>query len=308
MISRRTFIATASAVLATGLSAEAQDGNKPVRTVGFLGVVACGSARLADHPSPRARAFTNALKESGYVEGQNLAIDCRNTEGRSDLIARFAQELAAKKVDAIVAYTTPLAQAALRATREIPIVFVTVTDPVRAGLVASLRNPGGNVTGIAAELQELSGKLLQMVRETKPGISRVSVFYNVTNDGKLAEFSELKSAAARLAVTLDPMPFRNDVELDAVLRKLKSERPQAVVGLMDALTAQHNEKIAVALLDARCPSFFDNAGVVEAGGLMSYAPKTRSTLLEPVASSRRFSMAQGQAICRSSSRRHSNWP
>ena len=188
-------------------------------------------------------------------------------------MARFAEDLAAKRVDAIVAYTTPLAQAALRATRDIPIVCLTVTDPVRAGLIARLRKPGGNVTGIAAELQELSRKLLQLVRETKPAISRVSVLYNITNDGKVAEFSELKSAAARLALTIDPIPFRSDVELDAVLRKLPSERPQAVVGLMDAVTAQHNKKIGAALLDARCPSFFDNAGVVEVGGLMSYAPK-----------------------------------
>jgi putative ABC transport system substrate-binding protein len=249
--------------------AEAQPtGN--VHTIGFLG------------PPPSAgglvQAFQQGLRELGYVEGQNIRIEYRYTDvalrGHPELFPRLAAELVQLKPDVLVVSVTDAALAAKNATRTIPIVMVSVPDPVAAGLVASLARPGGNITGLSRETRDLVGKDLQLLKEVLPGTVRVGVLGNLTEPLNAAMVSDAKEAAKLLGVQLKIVEAGGPAQLEGAFSALHIERVGAVLVLGGAGFYLDRTRIADLALRNRLPSMFQNREFVEAGGLLSYAPST----------------------------------
>ena len=174
--------------------------------------------------------FLQGLRDHGFVEGQSVIIERRYSEGREDRHTAFAAEFVQMKVDLIVANSSAAAHAAKHATSTIPIVVLGVADPERQGLVTSLAHPGGNLTGISSQLgAELSGKLLQLLKESLPRLSKVAILWNPDNQGSAATFREGDVPAARaLGVTLVSLEVRGPADLDSALKTIASERPDAL--------------------------------------------------------------------------------
>ena len=209
-------ILVAMMLLAVGVTAQAQQPKK-VSRLGYLSPVDAAT------DSPRAEGIRLALRELGYIEGQNIAIEYRYAEGKVDRAPELAAELVRLKVDIIVvASGDPWIRAAKNATKTIPIVMVGVgSDPVRAGFVESLARPGGNVTGLTALTRELGGKRLELLKEAVPKLSRVAVLYDPANLSSLHEVKELLPADARaLKLTIQPWQIRAVDDFDKVFAAL----------------------------------------------------------------------------------------
>jgi putative ABC transport system substrate-binding protein len=187
-IGRRKFLATlGGAAAAWPLAARAQQPSK-LPTIGFLGAT-------PSIESQRVAAFVHRLRELGWIDGRNLAIEYRWAEGRNERYAENAAELVRLKVDVIVTVATPPTVAAKQVTSVIPIVFAAANDPVGSGLVASLARPGGNVTGLSNQVSETGGKKLELLREVVPGLHRFAILANVSNPGVLLDMNEAQAAA-----------------------------------------------------------------------------------------------------------------
>src|SRR5262249_10150877 len=225
--------------------------------------------------SARAGGIRLALRELGYIEGQNIAIDYRYAEGKVDRAPELAAELVRLKVDIIVvASGGQWIQAAKNATRTIPIVMMGQgTDPVRAGHVKSIARPGGNVTGITNFSRELGGKRLELLKEVVPKLSRVAVLYDPANPPSLHEVNELLPADARaLKLTIQAWEIRAVDDFDKVFAAIGKQRPDGLYALTTGRVMRPNEKrIAGFALKSRLPSVSSNEEFVDAGGLMSYA-------------------------------------
>jgi ABC-type uncharacterized transport system substrate-binding protein len=260
-------ILVAMMLLAVGVTAQAQQPKK-VSRLGYLSPVDAAT------DSPRAEGIRLALRELGYIEGQNIAIEYRYAEGKVDRAPELAAELVRLKVDAIVvAGGTPSVQSAMNATKTIPIVMMGQgSDPVRAGLVESLARPGGNVTGLTALGRELGGKRLELLKEAIPKLSRVAVLYDPANPPSLHEVKELLPADARaLKLTIQPWEIRAVDDFEKVFAALNKQRPDGLYVVTAGPVMRPNEKrIAGFALKSRLPSVYDSRGYVEAGGLMSY--------------------------------------
>ena len=174
------------------------------------------------------------------------------------------------RVDVIFANGTPGALAARKATRDIPIIFANVSDPVASGLVATLSRPGGNATGLSNNMPELSGKILQLIRDVRPRASQVAVLKNPRNPGKLVEFSQLQAAAGQLGITVHPCDATTVSELDQAFTTITRLQPDALVTLSDGLTFSNREWIATFAAKQKLLAIYQNPQFVEAGGLMSY--------------------------------------
>jgi putative tryptophan/tyrosine transport system substrate-binding protein len=253
-------------LLALGVTAEAQQPKKVPR-IGYL------SNADAATDSARAEGIRLALRELGYIEGQNIAIEYRYAEGRPRA-PEHAAELVRLKVDIIVvASGDPWIRAAKNATRTIPIVMVGVgSDPVRAGFVESLARPGGNVTGLTALNTELGGKRLELLKEAIPKLSRVAVLYDPADPPSLHEVKELLPADAHaLKLTIQPWEIRAVDDFEKVFAALNKQRPDGLYALTAGPVMRPNQKrIAGFALKSRLPSTYTGRGSVEAGGLMSY--------------------------------------
>jgi putative ABC transport system substrate-binding protein len=184
-VQRRNFLIAAGAVFAAPIVARAQ-GTGKIPRVGFLFGGASG-------PSPDVDAFRRGLRERGYIEGQNIAVEYRFASGEVGQLAELAAELVRLKVEVIVAPSTPTALAAKRATSTIPIVFAVVADPLGAGLIANLARPGGNITGVTSSSAELGGKRLGLLKEVIPKASRVAVLYNPTDASNVLVVNQLRN-------------------------------------------------------------------------------------------------------------------
>ena len=267
MISRRTFVGTlAGSLLAAPLAAEAQQAGK-VRRVGFLGVFA----------GPNFDAFRQALRELGWVEGQNIVIDYRSTEGRLDRLPDLAVELVRLKVDIIVAEGTQGVAAAKNATETIPIVMISGSaDPVGLGFIASLARPGGNVTGLSYSVgPEIAGKGLELLKEAVPKIHRVAILSNPTNPVQPLFIRELKVAARSLEVQLQLLEARGPDEFDGAFAAMTKERVGALLVVPDSMFIFHRTRLADLAARSRLPAAYGSKADVEAGGLMSYGPSFR---------------------------------
>jgi ABC-type uncharacterized transport system substrate-binding protein len=254
-------------MLAVAVMAEAQQPKKVFR-IGYL------SSGNPTSESARAEGIRIALRELGYLEGQNIAIEYRYAEGKNDRLPGLATELVRLKVDIIVVAAGDVTiRAAKNATKTIPIVMMGQgSDPVRAGHVESLARPGGNVTGLTRLTRELGGKRLELLKEAVPKLSRVAVLYDPANPPSLHEVKELLPADARaLKLTIQPWQIRAVDDFEKVFAALNKQRPDGLYAATAGPLMRPNEKRIVGFaLKSRLPSMYSSRGAVEAGGLMSY--------------------------------------
>jgi putative ABC transport system substrate-binding protein len=220
--------------------------------------------------APYWRYFREAMRDLGYSEGQNVKYELRTDETESARLAEAAKELASIPVDVIAAYGTPPSQAAQAATRTIPIVMVSVGDPVRAGLVASLARPGGNVTGNSALGPDTAPKRLQILKQVIPSAVRVALLFNPNNAANIIFRDEIETATRDLGISLVQVEASTIPDLDTNLRGLLSQRPDALIAAVDAVTLSQLHEIIDFLESNRIPSMFSDREYVLAGGLMSY--------------------------------------
>ncbi|MGH2360820.1 MAG: ABC transporter substrate-binding protein, partial [bacterium] len=260
----------AVAVLVVPRAGEAQQAANIPR-IGFL-----SASSLSDPRTLRfLEAFRQGLRELGYAEGQNIAIESRFAEGKWDQLPGLAAELVRVKVDVIVTYTTPATQAAKQATGTIPIVVATVIDPVAAGLVASLAHPGGNITGLSQMVPELVGKQLEVLKEVAPKISRVALLSNPANPAHALAIRDVKAAARSLGVQLQLLEARGPSEIESAFAAMTTERAGAVIVLVDSMLIDHRTRIADLAARRRLPTVSATIETAEAGGLMAYGPSVR---------------------------------
>ena len=246
-------------------SVEAQQPKKVYR-IGYLS----GTDRVTD--DPRAEGTRRALKELGYIEGQNIIIEYRHAEGKAGRNAELAAELVRLNVDLIVvAGGEGNIRAATNATKTIPIVMMGQADPVNAGFVASLARPGGNVTGFTDVTTDLSGKRLELLKEAVPKLARVAVFYNPTGRSTVVEVKEEIPIAARaLRLTIHTYEARDTADLEKVLTGLSKDRPDGLY-MPGGVVRPAIKRVITFALKSRLPSMYAYPLAVEAGGLMSYS-------------------------------------
>ena len=253
-------------LLTTAFSAEAQQPKK-VPLIGYL----YQGDRSSD--STRIEAIKLALRELGYIEGQNIAIEYRYAEGKRGRESELAAELVRLKVDLIlVAGGGDWVQAAKNATKTIPIVITgTGGDPVAAGLVESLARPGGNITGVTNLSAELGGKRLELLKEVVPKVARVAVIYNPTNPASVREVKEdLPVAARALGLTVQPWEVRDADGFDKVFAAMGKQRPDGLYLPTGPQMFTNAKRIVGFALKSRLPSVYSRKEAVDAGGLMSY--------------------------------------
>jgi putative ABC transport system substrate-binding protein len=238
---------------------------KKVHRIGYL---AGGDAA---NESARAEAIRLALRELGYIEGQNIAFEYRYAAGKVDRIPNLAVELARSKVEIIVAVTLPGVQAAKNATKTIPIVMVNVgADPVETGLIEGLDRPGGNVTGIANLGVDLGGKRLEVFKQVVPKLARIATLYDPANPSNLLGVKEVQTAARALKLTLQPRELRATDDLDRVFAAMRKQRPDGLYVHGGPLTSTNQKQIVGFALKSRLPSVYSTREYVATGGLMSY--------------------------------------
>jgi putative ABC transport system substrate-binding protein len=226
--------------------------------------------------SPYLDAFRQGLRELGWVEGQNIVIDYRFAEGRFDRLPDLAAELVRLKVDIIVAATTPAAAAAKKATETIPIVMISVGDPVGLGLIASLARPGGNATGLSYSVGlETIGKGLELLKETVPKVRRVAILSNPANPFQPLAISEVNVAARSLGLQLQLLEARGPNDFDGAFAAMATERVGALLVVADSMFLLHRTRLADLAARSRLPAAYGTRENVEAGGLMSYGASVR---------------------------------
>jgi putative ABC transport system substrate-binding protein len=211
-------------------------------------------------------ALREGLRERGYLDGQNLSLDVRSLDQNPDA----ATELVRSGNDLIEAWTTPAAIAASRATTTIPIVIVSVADPVGSGVVAELARPGGNITGTSNMGPELSGKLVQLLIETAPGMKRVGVVRNPSNPGTAISVRETAEAIRALGLQIELVDAEAAEDFESAFARLSAQGVQGVVLITDPSLLKHRVRIAELALKTRLPTIFQRRENVEAGGLLSY--------------------------------------
>ena len=221
--------------------------------------------------SARMEAFRQGLREFGYVERQNIAIEYRWGEGRSDRLPEFAADLVRIKVDVIVTAGPQATRAAKEATATIPIVMAFDNDPVGNGFVASLARPGGNITGLSTLYPEISGKQLELLKEIVPRLSRVAVLGTSTQPGNAQSLRETELAAEAFGVQLQYLEVLAPKDFETAFRAANKGRAEAVLVLQSfVLTSQRKQLVDLAVKN-RLPAIYDRREFVEDGGLMTYS-------------------------------------
>jgi ABC-type uncharacterized transport system substrate-binding protein len=247
-----------------GAVVEAQQPGK-IPTIGFM--------RGGSPTDPEVEAFRQGLRELGYVEGKNISIEYRNTEGKTDRFSGAAAELVRLKVDIIVAAGgSAVVLAAKPASDTIPIVMTNPGDPVAIGVVASLARPGGNVTGLTSSSTDLSGKRLELLKEAVPMLSRVAVLWSPAESGNASNFKETEIAAQSLSLKLLSLGLQTADELDKALQSSIKDRAGALIIIRSPAYTSTGERIVNFAAKNRLPTMFPDKLFVEAGGLMSYGP------------------------------------
>jgi putative ABC transport system substrate-binding protein len=263
-----TVVALCAMLFALCVPAQAQQPKK-VHRIGYLS----GIDRAGE--SPRSEGIRLALRELGYIEGQNIAIEYRYAEGKPDRQPEIAAEVVRLKVDVIVVSGGPNPiRAARNATKTTPIVMVGFfgDDPVKIGLVESLARPGGNVTGLTNLSRELGGKRLELLKEAVPKLTRVAVLYNPASPGATREIKEdLPIAARALGLTIQHWEVRAADEFERAFAAKKKERPEGLyVPSSGPVVRANGKRIADLAIKSRLPSVYYNREAVNAGGLMYY--------------------------------------
>jgi putative ABC transport system substrate-binding protein len=260
---RREFIALAGSVAAGWpLAVRAQQAGK-LPIIGFLGADASAF-------SPWTDAFVARLRELGWIEGSTIAIEYRWSQGRTERYAEIAAEFVRLKVDVIVTVgsAVPIVR---QATATIPIVFAVAIDPVGSGLVASLAHPGGNVTGLSIQANELAGKRLEFARELVPGLHRLAIMFNVGNAQPVLEMGETQAAARMLGLEVVPLVIQRAEDIASAYQALKT-RADALYVAVDQLIVANRTSVLSSALEAQLPTIFSTRDFVKVGALMSYGP------------------------------------
>jgi putative tryptophan/tyrosine transport system substrate-binding protein len=261
-VKRREFITVlGGAAAAWPVAARAQQTGK-LPTIGFLGGTTPSAAGQG------VAAFVQRLRELGWTESRNLAIEYRWAEGRSERFAEIAAEFVRLKVDVIVTAGPPVF-AAKQATSVIPIVFATVADPLGSGLVASLARPGGNVTGLSLTSPELAGKRFELLREAIPGLRRLAIMANADYPPAARELDEVETAARPLGIETIALRIRQAADIAPAFEELKG-RAEALYVVGESLTSTNQVRINSFALAVRLPTMHTNRGNLETGGLISY--------------------------------------
>ena len=270
---RREFITLlGGAAVAWPLAARAQQPAMPV--IGFLHSASPGGN------VDRVRTFREGLKEAGFVEGENVTVEYRWAENQLDRLPALADELVRRRVAAIVAPAGPsVTFAAKAATQTIPIVFLVGEDPVKLGLVASLNQPGGNLTGVNFLNIELSAKRLELLRELVPGAVRIAVLVDPTNrmDSE-STLREVEAASHAMGLQIQVHNASTSREIDAVFESFVRTRPDALFVSIASFFTDRRVQLALQAMLHRVPAMFHVRDIVEAGGLMSYAASLREAL------------------------------
>jgi ABC-type uncharacterized transport system substrate-binding protein len=268
---RLPFVVTITLIiLAAAFTADAQQPTKVPR-VGYLTNAPLSANELAD-------AFQQGLRQLGYVEGNNIFIEWRSGEGSRERQRAIAAEFVRLKVDVIVAVGSGDIRAAKEASATIPIVMISGGDAVGSGLVASLASPGGNVTGLATLRPELSGKRLELLKETVPRLSRVAVFTSPGSGDHAQILKELNLAAGPLGVQLQHLDIRSPKDFESAFRDAAKGRAEAVlVRVPGSILFAHRTKVLQLAVKGRLPVIYESAEDVEAGGLMSYGLNTNDS-------------------------------
>ena len=236
-----------------------------------IGTLSAGSHAVT--PDWRQRwPFVERLRELGWVEGQNIVIEDRWAEGKTDRLPALAVELVRLKVDVILTVSWPAAVAAKQATAGIPIVIIGAGDPVGTGLVASLAHPGGNITGLGDLATELSAKRLELLKETVPKLARVAVLWNSADGGMTLRFRSIQPAARSLAVTVRPLGVQEPDDFEQAFTAMTQERPDALFVVSDVLTFSQRKRIMAFAAQNRLPTMYERREYVADGGLLSYGP------------------------------------
>ena len=256
---RRQFTSVlAGGMLTWPLAARAQRATEKIARIGII------------DDSPSWYPFRQQLRELNYVQGQNLAYVSLNTNGNPDQLDAAAAALAQVPVNVIAAFGTPRAQAAQRATKTIPIVAMSISDPIAAGLVTSLAHPAGNITGNTILGPDIVTKKLQVLKDAIPAVARVAYLWNPDNSATAAILEDLRKAAPLFHMTIVSLEARTEVDFDRVFAQMSSNRPDAVLTTSDPLHLAHMPAIIDFLLKNRIAGLFQVRENVIAGGLMSY--------------------------------------
>jgi putative ABC transport system substrate-binding protein len=263
---RRAFILLTGSAALCSFSAHAQQTAK-VSRIGYLGVTS-----PSDRPA-LLDTFRQGLRELGWIEGQNIAIDYRFAEGQLDRLPDLAAELVRLKIDVIVSLGTQGVTAARNATQTIPIVMIGVRDPVGIGLIASLARPGGNITGVSGSAGlAIVTKQLELLKETVPTIRRVTILSNPANAYHQLAISELNVAARSVGVQLQLLEARGPNEFDGAFAAMAKERVEGLLVLSDVIFNDHRARLVDLAAMNRLPTAYGIRESVEAGGLISYGP------------------------------------
>ena len=261
---RALAIVIAGFALSPMRSLRAQPAQKIAR-LGFLGV------GFPEEWKTRVDALRAGLRDHGYVEGKNIAIERRYAEGRLDRMAPFVQEFVDQRVDVIIGVNNVVIRAAREATKTIPIVAITSIDPVAAGYVSSFAQPGGNVTGIASLLRDISAKRIELLRELLPKLSSVGVLWDANGPGPAIALKEYEGAARAFKLDFHSFEIREpNHDLSRIFRAIRNARTDALVVVANALTDQVARPVFALALQHRVPTMTENRRYVDRGGLISY--------------------------------------
>jgi len=262
MIGRRDFITLlGGTALVWPLAVRSQQARN-LPTIGFLGAITAPAQRQWTD------AFVQRLRELGWIEGRNIAIEYRWLEGRTERAAEMVAEFVRLKVDVIVTHSAAPVVAAKQATSVIPIVIVAA-DPVSTGLVAGLARPGGNVTGLSMQSTDLAGKRLALLREVVPGLRRLAIMVNPGAPAAVLEMSEVETTAKTLGLDIATFEIRRADDIAPAFEALKG-RAEALYIAGDPLVTTNRIRLAILAVGARLPTMHGNRENVDAGGLMSY--------------------------------------
>jgi putative ABC transport system substrate-binding protein len=254
-------LALTTLLLALCFPAQAQQPKKVPR-IGYLG---------GNSSNARSETFRQGLRELEYVEGKNIVIEWRHHGGKLDRLPALAAELVRLKVDIIITVGAPAVRAAKEATVTIPIVMMNVGDAVGSGFVASLAQPGGNITGFSGLVPELSGKRLELLKEVVPRLSRVAIFGTSTSPDNAQALKEIELAAKAFGVKLQYLDILSPKDFETAFRAASKERAEAALYLVaGGVAAGRQTEFAKLAVKNRLPVIYGGRGIVEGGGLMSY--------------------------------------
>jgi putative tryptophan/tyrosine transport system substrate-binding protein len=266
MIQRREFITLlGGTVAAWPIAARAQQAGKPP-TIGFMG------STTASAGAQWVAAFVQRLRELGWLEGRNVAIEYRWAEGHSERFAEIVAEFVRLKADVIVTHNTPTVLAAKQATLVIPIVFATAGDPVGSGLVASLARPGGNVTGFMSFEYSLSGKWLGLLKEIAPSVTRTGVLRDPSTPSGIGQTSVIQAMASTLSVEVTALGLREATELERGIAAFARAANGGLIVTNSSLADLHRDLIIALAARHKLPTVFGDRSFAHGGGLVSYGP------------------------------------